>query len=90
MAWKKVFLGLLLLHVISAAGPSKKKLANFAYKCGQRQAIRGNIYRGNETVRGTHPWAAALLIKANHAFFCSGSLISKLHVLTGMIRLLIC
>jgi secreted trypsin-like serine protease len=51
--------------------------------CGLRNGTSGFSYGGTEVRRGDWPWTVALVYKPMNTFFCSASLISKKHSLTG-------
>jgi secreted trypsin-like serine protease len=56
----------------------------FANKiCGLRNGTSGFSFGGSEVRRGDWPWTVALIYKPKNSFFCSGSLISAKHVMTG-------
>ncbi|XP_070497629.1 CLIP domain-containing serine protease B4-like [Chironomus tepperi] len=71
----KIILLLLIVNVISE---SKSQHPD----CGTHKTLRSVIIGGNSTVRGEHPWKAAL-INTHGQFFCGGSLVSKKAVLTA-------
>lgn len=56
--------------------------------CGQSTLGSGLIIGGKESPRGKWPWMVALIYVESNAFFCGGSLISKQHILTGILRAL--
>lgn len=53
-------------------------------ECGfGRSEFVGYIVGGEPSTRGAWPWLVALIHTENDQFFCSGSLISAKHVLSG-------
>jgi hypothetical protein len=53
-------------------------------ECGKRYGHSGLIFGGKEVKIGDWPWLVALVHKELNTFFCSGSLVSSRHVLTGL------
>lgn len=51
--------------------------------CGSSVKATGLIIRGNFSEQNQWPWLAALMTRSDGVFFCGGTLISKLHVLTA-------
>lgn len=52
--------------------------------CGKREGFSGNV--GGESVKkGEWPWLAAFVEVYGGNFFCGGSLISKRHIMSGML-----
>jgi secreted trypsin-like serine protease len=51
--------------------------------CGLRNGTSGFIFGGEEVQRGDWPWAVALAHKIANTFFCSASLFTKKHALSG-------
>lgn len=55
--------------------------------CGVAKIHSGLIVNGQSFKRGTFPWIVALIYTGRNTeiFFCGGTLVSKLFVLTGML-----
>lgn len=51
--------------------------------CGQRNAVIGTIFGGEEVSRNAWPWLVAFHNRLKKKFFCAGSLITEKHVLSG-------
>lgn len=54
-----------------------------AADCGRSNEVVGLIYNGEKSTSGDWPWIAALFYRPANSFFCSGSLVSEKHLLSG-------
>lgn len=61
-------------------------LLSQAQECGQVKYTAGLIINGTEIKRGEYPFLVAIRKVSDKTFICGGSLITKLHALTGKIR----
>lgn len=59
-------------------------------ECGSVDVMDPRISGGSETQRGEWPFIAALYYVEELKFFCGGTLITKQHVLTGLVETVFC
>ena len=52
-------------------------------ECGRKSTVDTRIFNGDEIQPNSWPWIVALNFILKNMFFCSGSLISNKHVLSG-------
>jgi hypothetical protein len=57
--------------------------ATTVQKCGLRSVGEGNVWGGENTKINAWPWLVAFLYRPFEEFFCSGSLITAKHVVSG-------
>ena len=57
--------------------------------CGKPSEAAGFIIRGSDVRRGEFPWMVAMLnkLKSQANFFCTGTLVSTRHVITGKVQM---
>lgn len=55
----------------------------FAHDNGRAESRIVGVFGGKPTARGEWPWLVALFHTEYDRFFCAGSLISAMHVLSG-------
>lgn len=89
---KKVIIRILTSLIFAYLAGVNETLEMLRYKkstaqtCGVPKSMSGLIVRGQNFSRGSFPWMVALLTteKQPPAYFCSGSLISRTYVVSGM------
>lgn len=69
----RIFLIGVLLGAFAAMAPD----------CGRSNEVVGLIYNGEKSTSGDWPWIVALFYRPANSFFCSGSLVSEKHLLSG-------
>lgn len=76
-------LAVLLICEVNSTRPYRhKRKVDF---CGSSARHSGLIVHGSNFTRGDYPWIVALMYTKNgeKGFFCSGTLVSSRHVVTG-------
>lgn len=53
------------------------------FKCGQKHATNGFIFGGTPTSPHEWPWLVAMIYTPYDQYFCSGSIVSRKHVVSG-------
>jgi secreted trypsin-like serine protease len=69
---------LVLFYITSVASKG------FHSQCGKQMFSAPLIFNGEKSQPGQWPWHVALLKETNN-YFCGGTIISNLHVLTGIV-----
>lgn len=65
---------------------SESRARRDASKCAITMVRLGFVVNGHQFVRGKYPWMVALMLLKDSKppiYFCGGSLVSSMHVLTG-------
>lgn len=57
---------------------------DISVECGTINIAKELIIEGNQTLKGFWPFSVAIVEVQEHRPFCGGTLISRKHVLTGM------
>lgn len=81
MKFKYFFsISLLVYPIFNAVGPAQAKNTP---KCGKSWKAVGTVRGGQPSTRNSFPWLVAFQLRATNKFFCSGSLVSEKHVVSG-------
>jgi hypothetical protein len=57
--------------------------ARVQFKCGQKHSTAGFIFGGIPAKPHDWPWLVAMIYTPYDQYFCSGSLVSRKHVVSG-------